>query len=215
MAVFKRIKDPVLGEGRVLRLDTPYQRGRSMSCRFWLELNAPGIDGERVDVKSSMPSRKWPDIGQVLPVTIDRSDPTRVDIRWAEVPDVVDIAWQLATAIADGVNAGEVESLPAYPAAAQEIIRRYPGLAPGGPIEVDLPADVAGLGDLRTLLQSEAVPAAPLVAPTTATPSLASGSASDGERRLKALETLADLRDQGVFTPQQFENEKRMLLGEA
>src|SRR5690606_22172156 len=123
---------PVTGTAVILRNDAPPVRGRSINTRFQLRVSAPGVPEQDVSVRSSMPSRKWPDIGQTVPVRFDRDDPSRPEILWDEVPEVTDVAWAVACAIADGVNAGEADALPAYPEAAKELIRQYPGMAPVG-----------------------------------------------------------------------------------
>jgi hypothetical protein len=130
-------------------------------------------------------TKRFPFPGQVIPVEIDRSDPTRVEVVWDEVPTRDEHLRQQADTMAAGMGT------PGTPAG-----------SPGG----QLPPQVAGM--LDQLQQS--FPGARI---TTTGAGAAGTGDPGGEDRLAALERLADLRDRGVLSAEEFEQEKARLLG--
>ncbi|MGZ5315019.1 MAG: hypothetical protein ACXWGV_11635 [Solirubrobacterales bacterium] len=48
----------------------------------------------------------WPYPGETLPVTVSRSDPTRLKVRWDDVPEAGEVARQQAEQLAAQMNQG-------------------------------------------------------------------------------------------------------------
>ena len=64
---------------------TPY------SLELTLVVDAPGLAKSTVEhaemvSNTSDKLERWPDQGATIPVTVDRADPTRLQIDWAEIP---------------------------------------------------------------------------------------------------------------------------------
>jgi hypothetical protein len=106
-----RIKDGVRGEAKVLELG-PTAKGarqtekRDVDYRFKLE-----VSGQTVEHVERMPALKAPLVGNVIPVTVSASDPSRLRIEWDSVPDIADRARASAAAARAGDAAGAAEAL--------------------------------------------------------------------------------------------------------
>jgi hypothetical protein len=132
----------------------------------------------------------------VLPVTVDREDPQRIDIEWDDVPSSAERSRQSAEHLAAA--------------------RRGQGSPVGGARVVDLSGrDLSQIPDeqkakLRMLgIDPDAldVQRAASVPP----PSPASRPDEPGDR-LERLERLARLRERGALTDEEFQSEKRRIL---
>jgi hypothetical protein len=133
----KGIKQPVSGTARVMSVFPREPRGEGeQTCHLTLNVQAPGVPAFTTEVKSDAPVAKWPAMASVLPVTVDRAKPERLEIEWA--------------------RAGQ-------------------SAAP----------------------EPTAAPPAPAVSPADAS----------------VLERLTTLRDKGVLTPVEFEQQKQRMLG--
>jgi hypothetical protein len=83
-----RMKDPVPAVAEVVSCHAlPPGRGSARWFNAVLELDVlmPGVAPYRVQRRCNAPSRNWPQPGGRLPVTVDRSDPARLSVRWREV----------------------------------------------------------------------------------------------------------------------------------
>jgi hypothetical protein len=121
----------------------------------------------------------------------------------------------LGTMLIVGATAGVAYKLGK---AETQRIQEYTGLPPDQLSEEDLQA---AMQDLE--IQSEPLDQQDLTdmsaaqaggdAPAPQAPSQAPAASAGGEDYLDELERLADLRDRGVITPEDFEAKKRQLLG--
>lgn len=69
-------------------------------CRIDCVVEAPGIPAAAAQVTGLVKADRWPTVGQVLPVWIERTNASVVEILWGEVPDAATTARQLAEQIA-------------------------------------------------------------------------------------------------------------------
>jgi hypothetical protein len=179
------MKDPVRGSATVVSSSQAASNVMYAPLHMNLVVQAEGMAPTSVEYRQrAARTKRFPFPGQVIPVEVDRSDPTRVEVLWDEVPTRDEHLRRQADTMAAGMGAQGT-------------------VAPtGGP----LPPQVAGIVD--QLQQS--FPGARI---TTA--GAGAGGAADpvGEDRLVALERLADLRDRGVLSAEEFEREKARLLG--
>jgi membrane protease subunit (stomatin/prohibitin family) len=132
------------------------------------------------------PIKKWPFPGQTLPVTVDRADPTRIKVRWDDMPEAGDVAKQQADALAAQMNQGG-------------------GVAPG--------ITGAGAADVNQIVEAlqQSMPGAQVNVGGAAG---AGASQDDGEDRVAQLERLTKLRDSGALSEQEFEREKARILAQ-
>lgn len=81
------MRDPVAGAYRVTRCGLPMVFDSSWEPhRLYGVISAPGVDPMAVEVWRQMPHRRWPRSGDVLPVFVDRRDPSLIRVRWERVP---------------------------------------------------------------------------------------------------------------------------------
>lgn len=188
MGLFRRgMKDPVRGTATVVSSSQAASNTLYAPLHMNLVVQAEGMAPTSVEFRQrAARTKRFPFPGQVIPVEFDRSDPTRVEVLWDEVPTRDEHLRRQADTVAAGMGTQGTST---------------PG---GGPV----PPQVAGIVD--QLQQS--FPGARI----TMTGQGAAGHAGEaGDDRLVALERLADLRDRGVLSAEEFEQEKARLLGGA
>src|SRR6266571_1024786 len=100
------LQDPVRGTAQVVscsgyRGDGVYQNGH-----MELVIQAEGISARAVQFQGLMHRDRWPHPGMVLPVSIDRADPSRFRIEWDEVQSGQARGQQAAEAIAAAQGPG-------------------------------------------------------------------------------------------------------------
>lgn len=87
----KRMKDPVRGRFKVDVCAPPGVGGvdiasYSYSAYVLGVVSGPGISPKKVRHSCHVRVKKYPNSGQVLPVIVDRANPTRLAIVWKDVP---------------------------------------------------------------------------------------------------------------------------------
>jgi hypothetical protein len=90
-----RIKHPV--DGTLTFLGPEYDSPPDGRCKYWIVtvvgiISAPGIPECEVKVTKALLENKYPDKGDVLPVTVELTNPNRFNIRWEAVPEKPDPA---------------------------------------------------------------------------------------------------------------------------
>lgn len=139
---------------------------------------------------------KWPSPGRSLPVSVDPRNLHDVEVLWDEVPTGDELGRQQAAAMVDHLNA------PGHDAADQsptdDVVSRIQQLFPGAQVHVggSTPAPPAG----------SAPPPSPQISV------VASQSSGDPVVR---LEKLAQLREAGIVTQEQFEQLRAQILHQA
>lgn len=102
----KRMKDPVRGSAQVVACSRITQAAVASNCAMNLVISADGIPATPVEHEAMCRQDRWPHAGQVLPVTVDRADPTRLRIEWDEVRTHEDRIAEQAEALAAQMNSG-------------------------------------------------------------------------------------------------------------
>jgi hypothetical protein len=80
------LKNPVSAQGLVVRDDPGYSAMSWWSASIRLQVTVPGLAPTIVDHQCNVVREKTPLVGSVLPVEVERDDPTQVRIRWEAVP---------------------------------------------------------------------------------------------------------------------------------
>ncbi|NDK91732.1 hypothetical protein GYA93_19450 [Gordonia desulfuricans] len=84
----QRMKDPIPGSLRVEVCPQPDTAVHSASYTAYVigTASAPGVSPRRVQISTTVPSKRCPVARQRVPVMLDKADPTRVVILWKKVP---------------------------------------------------------------------------------------------------------------------------------
>ena len=184
-----RIKEPVSGQAQVVSCTGYHGDGVWQNCRMQLVVSGDGVEATSVEHSELIHNRKWPTPGMALPATIDRSNPQRFKIDWGAVKDSRELAAANAEAMAAAMR-GEVR---ATPATAHLTPEQRAKLQRAG-IDPEELARLRGFG-----------PRFP--------PQEAVADSDDGvDDQLARLAKLGQLRDSGVLTPEEFEQQKRRIL---
>ena len=77
-----RMKDPVEGELVVAGVTMPDPSATSQNYRIEGVVSGPGITPQAVVHRGVVSTGKWPNIGDHLPVTVDRAKPERIVVHW-------------------------------------------------------------------------------------------------------------------------------------
>ena len=179
------MKDPVDGTAQVVGSTQAPDHASSANVNLNLVVQADGIPATPVELDCMAPIKKWPFPGTTLPVTVDRDDPTKVKIRWDDIPESGDVASEQAAALAAQMNQGGGGQVPA-----------------GG-----------DMSQIMDALQ-QAMPGAQINVEGGGAAGSAPPAASSEADRVAQLEKLAKLKDSGALTDQEFEREKARILGQ-
>jgi hypothetical protein len=185
----RRMKDPVDGTAQVVGSTQPPDSATSGNVNLNLVVQAEGVEATSVEHSCLAPTKKWPYPGETLPVRFDRTDPTRLKVRWDDMPDSADVAKQQADAIAAAMNQGGGGATAAGGADVNAIVDALQEAMPGAQIDVEGGGMQPGAG------------------------TSAAGASAGGDDHLAQLERLAKLRDAGALTDEEFEREKARILG--
>jgi hypothetical protein len=198
MALFDRkMHDPVTGTARVVDNDGMRSLpGQAIHCPLDLMVEAEGISAYMVHITVRPKTGKWPEINQLLPVVLDRSNPTRVEIVWDQVPSLRDRV-QLRTAARleaaqQATAGGSVSPAPTGDGSPQDLMRQAL-------------ADPAAFAET---IRGRAMASAQLPWGTQL-----EGTASSADP-MDRIAKLADLRDRGALTEDEFQAQKKRILGE-
>jgi hypothetical protein len=200
MALFDRkMHDPVTGTARVVDNDGLHSLpGQAIHCPLDLMVEAEGIPAYMVHVTVRPKTGKWPEINQVLPVVLDRSNPTRVEIVWDQVSSLRDRV-QLRTAARleaaqQATTGGSASPAPTGDGSPQDLMRQA----------LANPAAFAETMRSRGITSAELPGGAQVGLPVVSVP-------ADPMDRIARL---ADLRDRGALTEDEFQAQKKRILGE-
>ena len=222
MGIFKKlfgeggIKDPVRGTGQVVSASMYRGDGVYQMCSINLVVQAEGIPATATQFQGLVHRNRWPFPGKVLPVNLERTDPTRFEIVWDEVPSSADRSQQAAEGIAAAMRGEAPAGGPPAGGAlggATPMVVNVSG-RDLSQLTDEQKAKLAMLGiDVAALAaaQGTAAPQPPAPAQPTAPEGGEEGEAMD--ERLEQLERLAKLRDQGILSDAEFETQKQQILG--
>lgn len=79
---------PVDTEAEVLDVNNPPTADSVThdTVKLTLQLSLPGTEPAVIEVKDrGVRVAKWPNFGDRIPVTVDRSNPTKCKVRWSEI----------------------------------------------------------------------------------------------------------------------------------
>jgi Short C-terminal domain len=240
MGLFGGMKDPVRGTARVVAASQLLSRATWANCSMNLVIEAEGLQPYSLEHTSLLtPTSKWPHAGMVLPVTVDRRKPDKIKIHWEDVQSGDDWAEAQAEALAaqlrGGQDMGETTVLTGSPETA-ELVERLKQMFPGATVNVQSSTDVVGDPETAAKVQQAlsmfqqiepgAASAAPAARPTDTSIEAwekrlgidvnADGAVGDNDPaggRLDHLERLSKLRKDGVLTEEEFQAEKKRILG--
>jgi len=199
VGLFNRMKDPVRGTANVVTATAldPDASGKE-PCAMELIVQGDGLTPTAIAHRDKVSVLRWPRAGDVLPVTVDRSDPERLEIDWDAVP--IRSGQSLVATPAPATPDGDSEhhsirdEHPEIPPEAAAIVDQITSMFPGAEIDVAEPTVIHmdGSGtDLAALM------------------------GAGGADRISQLERLAKLHEEGALTDAEFESEKlRVLDGE-
>lgn len=114
MGLFRRkhqITQPLHGTAEVIKTWKPPQDGGYGNCKMQLALRVNGVEPRVVKHHEwKLHERQWPRVGQIVPVTVDAHDPTRVRVDWDTVaPPANQILGGLLEGIVDIDRPGGIE----------------------------------------------------------------------------------------------------------
>jgi hypothetical protein len=194
------MEDPVRGTAQVVSASMNRGRGILQMCDVQLVVQAEGVQPTAVAYRGLVHRDRWPMPGTVLPVTVDRADPQRVDIEWDEVVSSKDRSRQSAEDLAAMMRGEEGAATVAGAPTVVNLSGRDLST-----LSEDQKAKLRMLGIDPDALAAEHAPAPVSPAPAEEDPV---------DERLARLERLAKLRDQGALTDEEFEAQKRLVLEE-
>lgn len=205
-AKIDRMHDPVRGTATVVSssssLDSIGEGVASwIGCTLTCVLQADGITAQTAHERAlTSPTNRWPYPEVVLPITVDRADPSSWVVHWGEM------------ATARQANDAQAEAL----AASMHGEPGAPGALPGranftGVNVVDASGDPALRGQVLGLLKAQGVDVDGMRS-GAASPS-ADSSGSGPDEQLARLQKLGELHASGVLTDAEFEAQKAKILG--
>jgi hypothetical protein len=199
-----RMKDPVRGQAQVVSCSMNRGDGVWQNCHLQLVVQGEGVPATSAEHNELIHRNKWPSPGMALPITIDRANPQKFKIEWGEVQD----SRQRAAANADALAAMMRGQAPqgGFPGANVQVINASgtdPRLLPE---EKKAKLRMLGVDPDQLAIQQGFGPAPPQEA--------AADSNDEVDDQLARLAKLGQLRDSGVLTPEEFEQQKRRILGD-
>ncbi len=200
MALFdKKMHDPVTGTARVVDNDGMHSiPGQAIHCPLDLMIEAEGMPAYMVHITARPKTGKWPEINQVLPVVLDRSNPTRVEIIWDQIPSLRDRVQMRTAARLEAARlataGGSASAAPTGDGSPQELMRQ--ALADPAAFAETMRARGNASAHLPGGAQVAGAPG-----PSTADP-------------VDRIAKLADLRDRGAVSEDEFQAQKKRILGE-
>jgi hypothetical protein len=201
-----RMKDPVRGQAQVVSCSAHRGDGTWENCEMQLVVQADGVPATSTRKSDMVRADRWPTPGMTLPVTVDRAKPERLKIEWGEIESSRDRGERTADAMA-AMMRGEAPAGGLGGANVQVVNASGtdPRLLPE-----EKKAKLRMLGiDPDQLAVQQGFGSAPSQQPPQAA---ASDSDEEVDDQLARLSKLGQLRDAGVLTPEEFEQQKRRIL---
>lgn len=192
MGLFSKLKGGgggIRGTAQVTSCSQYQGRGIYSMCRMQLIVQGEGVAPTAVEFEGLVHRKRWPQPGMTLPVTVDAANPQNVSIEWDEVPDSRDRSRANAEAMA-AMMRGEGAAVGGLGGA--QVINLS-----GGQLTEEQAAKLRMLGIDPGAVQGAAAPA----------------PKPEPDDQLAKLERLGALRASGVLTEEEFEEQKRRLLG--
>ena len=201
------MKDPVRGQAQVVSCSMHTGEGIYTNCSMQLVVHAEGVPAVSMRRSDMVRADKWPSPGVTLPVTVDRADPERLKIEWDEVESARDRAERNSDALA-AMMRGEAPPGGAMPFSGGGVnVMNLSGVDLNDlPEEKKAKLRMLGIDPALTAAQGDGGP--PMPPPQEAV----ADSDDEVDEQLARLAKLGQLRDAGVLSPQEFEQQKRRIL---
>jgi hypothetical protein len=132
----KRMKDPVEGTVKVVGITTPDPTATETNYRLDGVVSGPGIEPQAVVKHGMMSVSKWPQIGDTLPVTVDRSNPEHFVLHLENIATGHQQAAQRAQAIAAQMREGQSGDAPVGTSDGSSTTTTY--TTDGGTVEIHI-----------------------------------------------------------------------------
>jgi len=213
----KNMKDPVRGTLQVTASTYPPDSATSGNFSINGIVSADGIPPTAVEHAGIAKVKKWPHSGQTLPITVDRADPTRLQIEWDEVADSWDTARQNAEALAEAMRSGTTTTQTTTGAGMPQITTSNVTIdasgVPGLKDEVMKLAMGGGTPDqIMDALRAHGVqmpdmPAMPVMP-------MGPGMGVPEEDPASRLRKLEELKRDGLITEAEYQSKRAAVLGE-
>jgi hypothetical protein len=201
-----RMKDPVRGQAQVVSCSAHRGEGSWENCSMQLVVQAEGVPATSTRKSDMVRADRWPTPGMTLPVTVDRAKPERLKIEWGEIESSQDRGERTADAMAAMMRG---EAPPAGLGAGNVQVVNASGTDPRLlPEEKKAKLRMLGIDPDQLAVQQGFGPAPAQQPPQAA----ASDSDDEVDDQLARLAKLGQLRDAGVLTPAEFEEQKRRIL---
>jgi hypothetical protein len=166
----------------------PHDGGRNFNLPMTLQVHVEGVTPFEVEDQWMTKATDYGSLAGSIPVMVDREDHTRVAIDWERLREDAE---QAKTARREALAAGGAA---------------HPGAAPGGAQVIDARnLDPDQLGQMLGQLGVSAGGRSPAAAEVPSTPA---------DDQLSQLERLSALRASGALTEEEFEQQKRRILGD-
>ncbi len=210
-----RMQDPVRGQAQVVSCTGHRGDGIYQNCSMHLVVQAPGVPATPVQMSDLVHNKRWPFPGMTLPCTIDRANPQKVKIEWDEVEKSGDRAARNAEAIAAAMRGEAPQGGMGFGGANVQVVnmsgRDMSQLSEEQKAKLRmLGIDPAMLAAQQQQQGPTAPPPAGAVPPPPAAPM---APQPGGDDQLARLERLGALRQQGILTEEEFQQQKRRILG--
>src|SRR4051794_32858194 len=206
--MFGRMKDPVEGTARLVSYYETDARGEDVKIAAQVMIEAEGVSPVSVEITPEVPRSRMPlASGTRWRVQVDRADPEKVKVLGDAGPAEATPIPAAATGVSATVVNGGTPQIQVIGNAPAEMVQQALQQAEQM-MGVDLDGDGKVAGGAAPTGKSAFLDMATTWA--AAQPAPAAAPATDV---VSALERLADLRDQGVLTQDEFEAQKRKILG--
>jgi hypothetical protein len=225
------IKDGIRGTATVVGLSSAPDEATSGNCKMRLQVNVPGRETYNVEHQCIVKVSKWPSGGEVLPVSVDPNRPDHLRVEWDEVltgQERLDAMYPVvgSDAAAAGAPTAALGGTPAAPAvtmtgqnpaaqAAVQAVLAQNGM--GGQGVVDLRGRPEVREQVFAALEAQGIDTTAMRAAVTAREAatgagVAASPAPSGGDPIERLEKLGKLRDSGVLSAEEFEQQKKKIL---
>lgn len=102
----KRMKDPVRGTAQIVACSRWSTPAVASNLVMNLVVSAEGMPATPVEHECMCRQDRWPHASQVLPVTVDRADPSRLRVEWDELRTHADQIDEQSQRLAAAMNGG-------------------------------------------------------------------------------------------------------------
>jgi hypothetical protein len=210
-----KMRDPVRGTANVVS-STDYrpELGHAVSasgswrCTMTCVVQADGVPAQSSRYADDAPTARWPWPGTVLPITVDRADPTDWVVHWDEVPTAGESNQAQADSLAASMR-GDGGGEPG-----QAIAGLLGGLGGmGGATVIDTRNDPSMREQMLAMLKAQGVDVEAIRAGSSAPAASAPGADPAAMDPLDRLEKLGQLHASGVLTDAEFAAQKAKILG--